>query len=161
MSSSDEKLTHINEHGGALMVDVSGKPITRRTATATARITMNSVAFAAIKNNTLAKGEAIGTSRIAGIMAAKRTSDLIPLCHALPISSVEIQFQFAGSSVIVTATAVTDAKTGVEMEALTACTLSALTLYDMAKALDRSMTISDIKLLHKAGGQNGEYKAKE
>jgi cyclic pyranopterin phosphate synthase len=161
MSDGIEKLTHIDEHGAAAMVDVSDKSATLRTAAACARITMSDAALAAIANNTLSKGEAIGVARIAGIMAAKKTADLIPLCHTLPISAVDIKFEFESTGLFITATVVTDAKTGVEMEALTASSVAALSIYDMAKALDRTMVISDIKLLRKSGGRSGDYFAKE
>jgi cyclic pyranopterin phosphate synthase len=153
------ELTHMNSLGEAAMVNVSSKAVTYRTATASAKISLSPVALSAIKNNTLEKGEALGVARIAGILAAKKTPDLIPLCHSLPLGSVEIDLQFEGTALRITATVTTEAKTGVEMEALTACTIAALTVYDMAKSLDKSMVISDVKLLHKSGGQSGEYRA--
>jgi cyclic pyranopterin phosphate synthase len=156
-----QRLTHINDNGAAMMVDVGLKEITRREASACARISMSVVALDAIRSSTLQKGEAIGTARIAGIMAAKKVSDLIPLCHSLPISAITIAFTFEDTGLLITSSVVTDAKTGVEMEALTACSVSALTIYDMAKAVDRSMVISDIKLLSKSGGKSGSYHAEE
>ncbi len=158
---TNSRLTHLNEQGAAAMVDISDKAVTRRTASACARITINQEALTAIRENTLAKGEAVGTARIAGILAAKKVPELIPLCHSLPLSAVSIEFEFEESGLLITAFAAIDAKTGVEMEAITACTIAALTIYDMAKALDRSMTISDIKLLHKEGGRSGKYTTKE
>jgi cyclic pyranopterin phosphate synthase len=160
MTESDQ-LTHIMADGAVAMVDVSAKETTHRVATACARVKMAHATLKAIKEASLKKGEAIGTARIAGIMASKKTSELIPLCHSLPLNFVEIQFQYEDSGILITATASTNAKTGVEMEALTACTVAALTIYDMAKAVDRSMEISDIRLLHKSGGRSGEYNARD
>ncbi|WP_293882356.1 cyclic pyranopterin monophosphate synthase MoaC [Sphingomonas sp.] len=152
-------LTHIDEAGAARMVDVSGKPATARTAAAEGRITMSPVALTAIKDGTTKKGDVIAVARIAGIMAAKRTSDLIPLCHPLALSSVMVDFAFEAKSIRATATVSTTGPTGVEMEALTAVSVALLTLYDMAKAIDRAMRIGDICLLEKSGGRSGDYAA--
>lgn len=151
------KLTHLDETGAAHMVDVSGKPVTSRTAVAEGRITMTAETLAAIHNHTTAKGDVLATARIAGIMGAKRTSDLIPLCHPLPLSSVSIDFAPDETGITATAIARTDGKTGVEMEALTAVSVALLTLYDMTKAMDKAMTIGDIRLLSKTGGKSGDW----
>lgn len=150
-------LTHLDPTGAAHMVDVGGKPITHRQAIATGRITMSPEAAAAIRAGAVKKGDVLAVARIAGIMAAKRTSDLIPLCHPLPLTSVAIDLALDDAGVTATATASTDAKTGVEMEALTAVSLALLTVYDMAKALDKAMTINDIRLLSKIGGKSGDW----
>jgi cyclic pyranopterin monophosphate synthase len=122
---------------------------------------MNATAVQAVTENTLTKGDAIPTARIAGILAAKRVDELIPLCHTLPLSSVDIEFQWEGMSLLISATVATDAKTGVEMEALTACTVAALTVYDMVKSVDKAMVIGGVRLLQKSGGGSGTYKAEE
>lgn len=153
------KLTHLDEQGAAHMVDVSAKDVTRREATATGHIAVSAEALAAIRDGALAKGDALAVARIAGIMAAKRTSDLIPLCHPLPIASVSVDLQLGENGIDCTATVVTTGKTGVEMEALTAVSVALLTLYDMAKALDRGMTIGPIRLLAKSGGRSGDWRA--
>ena len=151
------ELTHIDETGAARMVDVSGKPVTSRTAIASGRITMIAETLAAIREGVASKGDVLATARIAGIMAAKRTSDLIPLCHPLPLSSITIDLAPDETGITATATARTDGKTGVEMEALTAVSVALLTLYDMTKAMDKAMTITDIRLLSKTGGKSGEW----
>jgi cyclic pyranopterin phosphate synthase len=157
-----KKLTHLDERGKASMVDVSAKPVTARTATARGRIVMAAETLDLIEGGGLAKGNALEVARLAGIMAAKKTADLIPLCHPLAISkvSVELTPDRQSSSVEVEATVKLSGQTGVEMEALTAVSIACLTLYDMAKAVDRSMRIGDIRLTHKAGGKSGTYKAK-
>jgi cyclic pyranopterin phosphate synthase len=152
-------LTHIDETGAARMVDVSGKPATARKAAAEGRISMSSAALTAIRDGTTKKGDVIAVARIAGIMASKRTSDLIPLCHPLALSSVTVDFAFEADGIRATATVSTTGPTGVEMEALTAVSMALLTLYDMAKAIDRAMQISDIRLLEKSGGRSGNYQA--
>jgi cyclic pyranopterin phosphate synthase len=141
------------------MVDVSAKPDTHRMARATGNIRMSEVAFDAIVRNAVAKGDVLGVARVAGIMAAKRTSELIPLCHPLPLHDVEVRLtpEPALPGVLVEVVARTVGKTGVEMEALTGASVALLTVYDMAKALDRGMVISDISLAAKAGGEGGEY----
>ena len=143
------------------MVDVSGKDVTSRAATATGTILMSADALAAMRSATLAKGDAIAVARIAGILAAKRTADLIPLCHPLPISAVSVELAFAADAIICTATVTTSGRTGVEMEALTAVSVALLTLYDMGKAIDRGMRIEGIRLLAKSGGRSGEWRAAE
>jgi len=153
------KLTHLDEAGAAQMVDVSGKAVTRREASATGHIAMSAQALAAIREGALKKGDALGVARVAGIMAAKRTSDLVPLCHPLPISSVSVDFQFDEDGIDCTATVATTGQTGVEMEALTAVSVALLTLYDMAKAIDRGMTIGGVRLLAKSGGRSGDWRA--
>ncbi|WP_213981873.1 cyclic pyranopterin monophosphate synthase MoaC [Sphingomonas sp. dw_22] len=151
-------LTHLDETGAARMVDVAGKPVTRREAVATGRIAMSREAAAAIREGSVRKGDVLATARIAGIMAAKKTADLIPLCHPLPLARVTIDLTLHETGVTVTATAATAAQTGVEMEALTAVSVALLTLYDMAKALDKAMVIEDIRLLSKTGGKSGDWK---
>ncbi len=156
-----DRLTHLDAKGNAQMVDVSAKEVTTRNATAAGRITMSAGAFTLLVEGTAPKGDVIAAARIAGIMAAKRTSDLIPLCHPLPISKVSIEFEpdAASHSVAVTSHLRTTAQTGVEMEALTAVSVACLTLYDMLKAADKGMVISDIRLLTKSGGASGDYTA--
>ncbi|RKQ96451.1 cyclic pyranopterin monophosphate synthase MoaC [Maricaulis maris] len=152
-------LTHQDEEGRVRMVDVGDKPVTRRTASASARIEMSAEAFAAVRDGQGPKGDACRTAELAGIMGAKKTSDLIPLCHPLPITKVELAIEpVAGETAFaITATVRTDGKTGVEMEALTACSVAALTLYDMAKALDKGMRITAIQLDSKRGGKSGDW----
>jgi cyclic pyranopterin phosphate synthase len=152
-------LTHLDETGAARMVDVAGKPVTAREAVATGRITMSAEAAAAIHAGSVKKGDVLATARIAGIMAAKKTAELIPLCHPLPLTRVAVDLAPDETGVTVTATAATEGKTGVEMEALTAASVALLTLYDMAKALDKAMVIGDIRLLSKTGGKSGDWTA--
>ncbi len=155
------KLTHFDDAGNARMVDVSAKDETERTATAGATVTMQPATLTLIMEGKAKKGDVLGTARLAGIMAAKKTPDLIPLCHPLALSSVEVTLECDKSrnAVDITATCKLKGRTGVEMEALTAASVAALTVYDMCKAVDRGMVISDVKLLYKAGGKSGEYKA--
>jgi cyclic pyranopterin phosphate synthase len=161
MSAKDQpgRLSHVAPDGTARMVDVGGKPDTHRMARATGSIRMSDTAFEAIVRNAVAKGDVRGVARVAGIMAAKRTSDLIPLCHPLALHDVEVSLtpDRALPGVRVEVVARTVGKTGVEMEALTGASVALLTVYDMAKALDRGMVISDISLAAKVGGQGGEY----
>lgn len=152
-------LSHIDADGAARMVDVSGKQVTTREAIATGRITMTEAATKAIAEGLVKKGDVLAVARIAGIMAAKRTADLIPLCHPLPLSSVTVDLALEADGVTATATARTTAQTGVEMEAMTAASVALLTVYDMAKALDKGMTIGGIRLLSKTGGKSGDWKA--
>jgi len=152
-------LTHIDEAGAARMVDVGGKAVTAREAVATGRITMSAEAASAIGAGTAKKGDVLAVARVAGIMAAKRTSDLIPLCHPLPLTKVEIDLAVDATGVTATATASTEGKTGVEMEALTAATVTLLTIYDMAKAIDKTMVLGDIRVLAKSGGKSGTWTA--
>ncbi|MEG8042641.1 cyclic pyranopterin monophosphate synthase MoaC [Sphingomonas faeni] len=152
-------LTHIDEAGAARMVDVGGKAVTAREAIASGRITMSAEAAAAIGAGTAKKGDVLAVARVAGIMAAKRTSDLIPLCHPLPLTKVEIDLVVDETGVTATATASTEGKTGVEMEALTAATVTLLTIYDMAKAIDKTMVLTDIRVRAKSGGKSGNWAA--
>ncbi|MFT6659681.1 cyclic pyranopterin monophosphate synthase MoaC [Maritalea sp.] len=154
-----EKLTHINEDGEVHMVDVGGKIVTQRQAVATSRISMSQAAFDAVKSGNLKKGDAIGVARVAGIMAAKNTSQMIPLCHPLALTKIEISItpDDATNSFEVSALVRVEGKTGVEMEALTAASVTALTIYDMAKAIDKSMVIGPTQLEQKSGGKSGTY----
>ncbi|WP_198377446.1 cyclic pyranopterin monophosphate synthase MoaC [Neoroseomonas rubea] len=152
-------LTHFDAAGRAAMVDVSGKEETGRTATARGRIVMQPETLALIREGRAGKGDVLGVARIAGIMAAKKTHELIPLCHPLMISKVTLDLEPEGEdAVAIEATVKLSGKTGVEMEALTAVTVAALTVYDMVKAVDRSMRIEDVRLVHKAGGKSGEFR---
>jgi cyclic pyranopterin phosphate synthase len=155
------KLTHLDEKGRAHMVDISAKNITERTATAGATITMEPATLALILEGGVKKGDVLAAARLAGIMGAKRTPDLIPLCHPLPLSSVSIELtpDEARNAIDITATCKVTSRTGIEMEALTAAAVAALTIYDMCKAVDRGMTIGGVCLLHKAGGKSGEWTA--
>jgi cyclic pyranopterin phosphate synthase len=151
-------LTHLDRKGQAHMVDVAGKAVTMRRAVATALVRMRPETLELVTTGAAAKGDVLATARIAGIMAAKRTSDLIPLCHPLPLTRVSVELEPEGDDAIrVTATAETEAKTGVEMEALTAASVAALTVYDMCKAVDRGMVMEDVKLLSKEGGASGTW----
>ncbi len=156
-----DKLSHIDETGAAHMVDVGDKAITGRIAVAEGYIKMAPATLSEIKANTLKKGDVLATARIAGIMAAKKTSDLIPLCHPLPITSVKISFDTTSDmdKILVEATVKVSGQTGVEMEALTAVSASLLTIYDMAKAVQKDMVIDGIRLLSKEGGKSGKYEA--
>ncbi len=158
---SEKRLTHLDETGAAAMVDVSDKDITTRIARASGFIEMKRETLAMILSGTAKKGDVIATARIAGIMAAKRCHELIPLCHPLLISKVSIDFQpdETASRIYVESMVKLSGKTGVEMEALTAVSIACLTLYDMCKAVDRAMIISQIKVLEKSGGKSGHYKA--
>jgi cyclic pyranopterin phosphate synthase len=151
--------THFDSAGNATMVDVSAKPVTDRTATARARVVMEPATLAMIISGTAKKGDVLGVARLAGIMGAKRTSDLIPLCHPLPITAVTLDLTTneADSAVEIAATVRTTGQTGVEMEALTAASVAALAVYDMCKAVDRSMRIEGLRVTHKAGGKSGEF----
>ncbi len=150
-------LTHLDESGAARMVDVGAKPATARSATATGRIRMNSAALGAIREGSGPKGDVLAAARIAGIMAAKRTAELIPLCHPLALDAVTIEFDFLDDGVNVRATASLTGRTGVEMEAMTACSIALLTIYDMAKALDKGMVIDSLRLVAKTGGKSGAW----
>ena len=152
-------LTHLDERGNAQMVDVGDKQVTSRTAVATGAVYMQPATLAAIRDGDLPKGDVLAAARIAGIMAAKRTPDLIPLCHTLLLTKVAVEFVLddAASCVVITATVRCQGQTGVEMEALTAVSVAALTIYDMAKAIEKTMTIGDIRLLEKQGGKSGDW----
>ena len=152
-------LTHLDEDGAARMVDVSAKAETVREAVATGRIDMSAQAAAAIAQGLVKKGDVLAVARVAGIMAAKKTADLIPLCHPLALSSVTVDFDLDEGGVTARATARLTGQTGVEMEALTAVSVALLTVYDMAKALDKAMTIGGIRLLSKRGGKSGDWQA--
>ncbi len=157
------KLTHIDETGAARMVDVSAKDVTGRVARAGGRVHMKPETLRAILDNTAKKGDVLAVARVAGIMAAKRTHELIPLCHPLMISKVTVDFtpDEENACIHIEAMAKVEGKTGVEMEALTAASVAALTIYDMVKAMDRGMRISDIRLLEKAGGKSGHFVAED
>lgn len=155
----NKSLTHIDQHGSARMVDVGAKAETQRLAIATGRITMTTDALAAIRAGDAPKGDVLGTARIAGIMAAKKTSDLIPMCHPLVIDAVNLDFTIETDAIRATATVSLTGKTGVEMEAITAVSVALLTVYDMAKALDKGMIIGEIALVEKRGGKSGHWKA--
>ncbi len=153
------KLTHLDAAGAAHMVDVSAKDVTAREAVAEGFITMSADALTAIREGAAKKGDVIAVARVAGIMAAKKTSELIPLCHPIALSKVTIDIDFAAQGVRVLATARTSGQTGVEMEALTAASVALLTIYDMAKALDKAMVIGNVRLLAKSGGRSGDWRA--
>jgi len=155
------KLTHVDDSGAARMVDVGPKPATAREARAEGRISLSREAFEAVRDNRAAKGDVLAAARLAGIMAAKRTPDLIPLCHPLPLSFVGLDFELDEPrlSLIARSTVRTTAPTGVEMEALTAVSLALLTVYDMLKAVDKSPVISEVRLIFKSGGKSGTYRA--
>ncbi len=152
-------LTHVDAAGAAHMVDISAKPATRREAVTEGFISIAPPTLAKIAANALAKGDVLATARIAGIMAAKRTAELIPLCHPLPVDAVSVDLVIETAGIRATASVVTTHGTGVEMEALTAVSVALLTVYDMAKASDRGMVISGVRLLRKAGGRSGEWRA--
>lgn len=155
------ELSHVDAQGRAHMVDVSDKDVTARRAEAEGRITMSIEALEAIRNNSATKGDVLAAARLAGIMASKKTSDLIPLCHPLPVTKAAVEFSLDPEKGRITATAVVKTKdrTGVEMEALTAVSVALLTIYDMVKAIDRSMRIDGVRLLAKSGGRSGVYEA--
>lgn len=153
------KLTHIDETGAARMVDVSAKTETKRVAVAEGRILIAAAALDAIRAGSVQKGDVLAVARIAGIMAAKKTAELIPLCHPLPISGVTLDLAIEGDGIRATASVTTSYTTGIEMEALTAVSVALLTVYDMAKALDKGMRIEGVRLLSKTGGKSGDWKA--
>lgn len=152
-------LTHLDEHGHAHMVDVGAKQPNARQAIASGRVRMSAAAYDAIRAGDAPKGDVIATARIAGIMAAKKTAELIPLCHPLALDAVTVDFAFENGAIRATATASLTGKTGVEMEALTATTVALLTIYDMAKALDKAMVIEGVRLIAKRGGKSGDWDA--
>ncbi len=153
------KLTHLDDAGAAHMVDVGGKAETHRRAVASGRISMSAEALEAIRAGNAPKGDVLGTARIAGIMAAKRTGELIPLCHPLGLEAVNIDFEYEDAAIRATATASLTGKTGVEMEAMTAVSVALLTIYDMAKAIDKGMVIGEVRLIAKTGGKSGDWRA--
>ena len=159
MGAPMSKLTHLDDNGAARMVDVGGKAETARSATATGCIRMSAEALAAVRDGSGPKGDVLAAARIAGIMAAKKTGELIPLCHPLALDAVTVDFAFEADGVRATARASLTGRTGVEMEALTATSIALLTIYDMAKALDKGMVIDEVRLLEKTGGKSGDWRA--
>jgi len=153
------RLTHLDSQGAARMVDVGGKPETARSATATGRIRMAPQALDAVREGSGPKGDVLAAARIAGIMAAKKTGELIPLCHPLSLDAVQVDFAFEADAVRATAQASLTGRTGIEMEVMTATSIALLTIYDMAKALDKGMVIEDVRLLSKSGGKSGDWRA--
>lgn len=151
------RLTHLDEHGQARMVDVGAKAVTEREAVAECEVRMAAETLRAVRESELAKGDALGVARVAGIMAAKRTPDLIPLCHPLPVSSIEVDFEFLEDGVRVLATARVSGQTGVEMEALTAAAVAGLTLIDMVKGIEKGVYLERVRLLRKTGGKSGTW----
>jgi cyclic pyranopterin phosphate synthase len=152
-----DQLSHIDEHGRVKMVDTSSKSMTTRRAVASARVLMCGDTIAAVQQHTTPKGDPLEAARLAGIMAAKRTAELIPLCHPLPLTHVDVQTTVESYGVYLESTVSTNAQTGVEMEALVAVSIAALTVYDMCKALNKAITISDVRLESKTGGKSGDY----
>ncbi|NLC13336.1 MAG: cyclic pyranopterin monophosphate synthase MoaC [Chloroflexi bacterium] len=156
------KMTHLDENGRAIMVDISRKIDTERIAVASGTVRMRSETLELIRSGEVKKGDVLAVARVAGIMAAKKTSELIPLCHPLPLTSAKVEFEFVSNDTLrIVAETKTTYATGVEMEALTAASVAALTIYDMCKAVDRAMVISEIKLEKKSGGQSGEFNREE
>lgn len=153
-----EKLTHLNERGEAHIVDIGGKAVTARRAVARATLEAKAETVLAIVGGSLKKGDALAVARVAGIMAAKKTAELIPLCHPIGLNRVEVEIEGAGTTLTIIATAETNDRTGVEMEAMTAASVAALTLYDMAKGIDRAMRISTVELVEKSGGKSGTFR---
>jgi len=153
------KLTHLDEQGHARMVDVGGKAETARVAIASGRIRMSIEALCAIRDGDVPKGDVLAAARIAGIMAAKKTAELIPLCHPLALDAVTVDFAFEDNAVRATATASLTGRTGVEIEAMTATSIALLTIYDMAKAIDKGMVIDEVRLIEKRGGKSGHWQA--
>lgn len=153
-----EKLTHLNERGEAHIVDIGGKAVTARRAVARATLEAKAETVLAIMGGSLKKGDALAVARVAGIMAAKKTAELIPLCHPIGLNRVEVEIEGAGTTLTIIATAETNDRTGVEMEAMTAASVAALTLYDMAKGIDRAMRISTVELVEKSGGKSGTFR---
>ncbi|HLE20548.1 MAG TPA: cyclic pyranopterin monophosphate synthase MoaC [Vicinamibacteria bacterium] len=161
MARRSTKLTHLSPAGRVRMVDVGDKSVSQRQAVAAGRIRISPQAMEEVRQGRLAKGNVLETARLAGIMAAKRTAELVPLCHSLPLEHVEIEIRDIGSGFEIEASVRTTGKTGVEMEALTAVTVAALALYDMVKAADRTVVIGDVRLLRKSGGRSGLYVRRE
>jgi len=155
------ELTHVNKNGEANMVDVSDKDNTTRIAKATAKILMKSTTLQKIKDNDFKKGDVLAVARIAGIMAAKQTHHLIPMCHSLNLSKIEVEFEFIDNGIRINTLVKLNAQTGVEMEALTVASITALTIYDMCKAVDRFMKIDGVQLLEKQGGKSGHWKLED
>jgi cyclic pyranopterin phosphate synthase len=155
--ADETRLTHVDESGAARMVDVSDKDVTTRTATAGGRVLVSREVVALLRGDGVPKGDALGVARVAGIMAAKRTPDLVPLCHPLAVSGVTVDLEVADDAVEITATVRTTDRTGVEMEALTAVAVAGLTVVDMVKAVDKAAVISDVRVLAKSGGRSGDW----
>jgi cyclic pyranopterin monophosphate synthase len=158
---TEQRLTHLSGDGEARMVDVSAKPVTARTATAAARVLLSPECVAALRDRAVPKGDVLAVARVSGIMAAKKTPDLIPLCHPLFLSGVDVTAEVTDSGVEITATVRTTERTGVEMEALTAVSVAGLAVIDMIKAIDRSAVITDIRVLAKSGGRSGDWRRPE
>lgn len=158
-SSGNSSLTHLDDKGNARMVDIGQKAASQRLAIASGRIRMSADALAAVRAGNAPKGDVLATARVAGIMAAKKTADLIPMCHPLALDSVSLDFAFETDGVRATASAALTGKTGVEMEAITAAAIALVTIYDMAKALDKGMVIEDVRLIEKRGGKSGTWRA--
>jgi cyclic pyranopterin phosphate synthase len=156
-----ERFTHLDETGAARMVDVSGKDVTARSATASGRVLLSPTVVAMLRGEGVPKGDALGVARVAGIMAAKRTPDLVPLCHPLAISGVTLDLEVHDSGVVIVATVRTTDRTGVEMEALTAVSVAALTVVDMVKAVDKDAVITDVRVEEKTGGKSGTYRRED
>ena len=157
MAEEDARLTHVDETGAARMVDVGAKDVTRRSATARGRVEVVARGVELLRGDGVPKGDALGVARVAGIMAAKRTPDLVPLCHPLAISGVEVDLEVVDDAVEITATVRTTDRTGVEMEALTAVSVAALTVVDMVKAVDKGARITDVEVVAKSGGRSGAW----
>ncbi|MBO9521441.1 MAG: cyclic pyranopterin monophosphate synthase MoaC [Nocardioidaceae bacterium] len=155
--ASEDRFTHLDESGAARMVDVTGKEVTARTAVASGRVLVSAEVVALLRGEGVPKGDALAVARIAGIMGAKRTPDLVPLCHPLAISGVEVELAVEDDAVAITATVRTADRTGVEMEALTAVSVAALTVVDMVKAVDKGAVITDVRVESKTGGKSGEW----
>jgi cyclic pyranopterin phosphate synthase len=158
-ASARRSLTHVDERGAARMVDVGAKPVTERRATARGMLLLSIETLALVRDGRTPKGDVLASARLAGIMAAKRTSELIPLAHPLPITHASVELVIEAKGIAIEATVATTAQTGVEMEALTAVSVAALTLYDMLKAIERGARITDVRLVAKSGGRSGEYRA--
>jgi len=157
MNSEHDRLTHVDEAGAARMVDVSGKDVTVRTATASGRVLVSAEVVALLRGGAVPKGDALAVARIAGIQAAKRTPDLVPLCHPIALHGVTVDLEVTDDAVEITATARTADRTGVEMEALTSVAIAGLTMIDMVKAVDPRASITDVRLLRKSGGTSGDW----
>ena len=155
------ELSHVDAEGRVRMVDTGGKPQTERRAVASARVLMSKETVEAVRAHRTPKGDPLETARIAGIMAAKKTADLIPLCHPLPLTHVEVRATVEDTGVLIEAEAATNAQTGVEMEALTAASVAALTVYDMCKAVEKGITVTDLRLEEKTGGKSGDWRRKQ
>ena len=155
-----KRLSHLDKQGRVAMVDTSAKPVTARRAVASGRVLMSPETVKAVREHRTPKGDPLETARLAGIMAAKRTAELIPLCHPLPLTHIDVRAEVQDEGVYLESTVATEAQTGVEMEALTAVAVAALTIYDMCKAVDKAMTITEIRLEQKTGGKSGKYERK-